>query len=212
MKYAVIVLQLLYLLALLTAGIVLLLRRRGGTGAVMAIAVLVFALSDGLLLAPRILDVLLEEELTLWLGLGRLGAELTATVCYIIMYLLWERVYPRDARDRVGLTLVWGFALLRLLLCFLPQNEWRENLQFPLWWTVRTVPFAVLGAAVTAAWRSSAEAAKTLRPVWILLLIDVAGIILTGAAPQNAAVFPALLVPGMLARLGLAACFLRHTK
>ena len=78
------------------------------------------------------------------LGFGKLVTSVTMTVFYVILYYIWKMRYRVEGKN--GLTaVVWGLALVRVFLCFMPGNDWLSA-SAPLSWGIyRNIPFAVLG-------------------------------------------------------------------
>ena len=75
------------------------------------------------------------------LGFGKLVTSVTMTVFYVILYYIWKMRYRVEGKN--GLTaVVWGLALVRVFLCFMPGNDWLSA-SAPLSWGIyRNIPFA----------------------------------------------------------------------
>ncbi|MDD5953519.1 MAG: hypothetical protein PUC32_07760 [Oscillospiraceae bacterium] len=81
------------------------------------------------------------------LGLGKWITSITMTVFYLILYYIWRDRY--EIRGRMPLTItMWGLALLRIALCFLPQNDWFAYRQPLFYGILRNIPFAVMGVLI----------------------------------------------------------------
>ena len=78
------------------------------------------------------------------LGFGKLVTSVTMTVFYVILYYIWKMRYRVEGKN--GLTAaVWGLAIVRIFLCFMPGHDWLSA-SAPLSWGIyRNIPFAVLG-------------------------------------------------------------------
>lgn len=81
------------------------------------------------------------------LGFGKLVTSVTMTVFYVILYYIWKMRYRVEGKN--GLTaVVWGLALVRVFLCFMPGNDWLSA-SAPLSWGIyRNIPFALLGILI----------------------------------------------------------------
>ena len=193
---------------LLGAGAVPLLRRRGPIAKRMGACVLVSALFWALLLVPRGLTSLLDREMDLWLGLGRLGFAAGSAVWIFLLFRLWERIWSSDVRDRLMFLVCAAGALVRILALIPPENRWTENGFSLLWSSVSCGALVVSGAVPAVLWHHTRRREPELRPVWLLLLIW-----LVLAIPLSAAgrlpVLNWLLAPQAAATLGIAVCFLR---
>ena len=69
------------------------------------------------------------------------------TIFYIILYYIWRRRY--NIKERKGLTFtIYALAIIRIVLCFFPQNEWL-NYNSPVSWGIyRNIPFAIMGIII----------------------------------------------------------------
>ena len=192
------------------AGIVLLRRRRGPVGLCMGAFALILAACALFWQLPRSLALLLQEELLLWQGLGRLAAGLGLTACLLLLYAIWEMRFRPGQRDALVFWLLWGFAALRLALCLMPQNRWTENGFSPLWATLRTAALAGAAAPAAASYRVTRAEDRALRPVWLLQTLSVLFFFpgALGIGPE-----PGLFFVGTaLCQAGTLRCFLKDTK
>jgi uncharacterized membrane protein YbaN (DUF454 family) len=141
-----VVFDLAYLIAALAIGVFLL-----ATGAGNAVRMLVGAMAiilaggDAFHLIPRMLAVLWGEspQLTRAMGLGKLVASLTMTVFYVLLWRVGQLIfnfYPGH-----WTTLLYFLALLRIVLCFLPQNRWYDPAPPVRWGVYRNIPFVIIG-------------------------------------------------------------------
>ena len=166
---------------------------------------LVLTLAWACRLIPRILSLLTEWDLSLWLGLGRLGWSVGTAVWLFLLFRLWERLFSPDVRDRLLFLICVSALLVRILALIPPENRWRENGFSPIWSGISCSALVIAGAVVTVLWFSARNRKSGLGQIWALLLIILLLEIplATGLTP-----FPALrwlLLPQMLASLGLAA-------
>lgn len=81
------------------------------------------------------------------LGFGQFVTSLTMTVFYVILYHIWRQRY--EIKDKKELTIVvYALAILRMVLCFMPGNDWLSA-DAPLSWGIyRNIPFAIMGALI----------------------------------------------------------------
>lgn len=167
--------------------------------------------ADLCFLLPRLPLRRIEALPYFWTGLGALLDAALITLCWLLLYLFWERRLAGGVRDALSFWTAVGAALLRLLICALPGNEWLRGGASRLWSALRLLPLCVLAAAVTAAWRSTRSRDLPRRNLWLLL---AAGLVLRllGAA-LDTVVSPLLLRLPLLA-VQAAACrlLLRRAK
>lgn len=72
--------------------------------------------------------------------------------------------------------IVWILALLRIVLCLMPQNAW-TSAEAPLSWGIyRNIPFTILGVLIVVLFYRSAKAEqdKSFRFLWLALVISFA--------------------------------------
>ena len=79
------------------------------------------------------------------LGFGLAVSSVTMTVFYILLMYIWMATFPGLTVPPVLFVLVWGTALLRIILCLFPQNNWLHREGNPRWSFYRNAPFAVTG-------------------------------------------------------------------
>ncbi len=123
---------------------------------------LLLGVGDALHLVPRILinmsgatdDPRERRKRNGWLGIGNFASSITMTAFYILLFVaMRQRAYPgtqiSDGQMPV-LVLLLVLALVRLILCLLPQNHWFDGEGSQLWGVVRNLPFAVMGLVTIA--------------------------------------------------------------
>lgn len=131
-----------YLLSAFTIGIYLL---RTGNSSVRILAgsmALVLAIGDSFHLLPRICAILTgkEERLTKALGIGKLITSITMTVFYLFLWQIGLLLFLPDASFLLSLP-VYILAILRILLCLLPQNRWTDRYPPVRFGIYRNIPF-----------------------------------------------------------------------
>ena len=168
MKYGESTFDILYLIFAVAVGISILCRRRDAVGRLMGSAVLILGIGDAFHLVPRVLNYFVNADFTAWLGIGKLVTSVTMTVFYLLLYLLWVRVYD-ERENRTLSAVVYALTAVRALLCLLPQNNWLENESSALWGVVRNIPFVALGCVIVWLYFKKRSAIRTLSPVWLLV-------------------------------------------
>ena len=89
------------------------------------ILAVILGCGDAFHLVPRAVALCTSglENYTAALGMGKMITSVTMTVFYVLLYYVWKLRY--DKKDAAGLTAaVWFLAVLRIVLCFMPQNKW----------------------------------------------------------------------------------------
>ncbi len=171
MKYGESTFDILYLIFAVAVGISILRGRRDAVGRLMGSAVLILGIGDAFHLVPRVLNYFVNADFTAWLGIGKLVTSVTMTVFYLLLYLLWVRVYD-ERENRTLSAVVYALTAVRALLCLLPQNNWLENESSALWGVVRNIPFVALGCVIVWLYFKKRSAIRTLSPVWLLVTLS----------------------------------------
>lgn len=80
------------------------------------------------------------------LGIGKFITSITMTIFYVILYKIWQVRFNKTKEETKLLTLsIYILALLRIILCLFPANDWL-NYNAPITWGIyRNIPFAIMG-------------------------------------------------------------------
>jgi hypothetical protein len=211
MKYGESAFDVLYLLTAVVLGLVMLKKGRGATEKLMGIAVLILGFGDAFHLVPRVINYFSESDMTMWLGLGKLITSITMTVFYVLMYDIWCGVYSEKKRRTITL-FVWACAILRVILCLLPQNRWLENSSDMIWGIIRNMPFVVLGAGIVLLyWRRRAEN-RRFRFVWLYVLLSFLFYIPVAVAAGIVPMLGMLMLPKTVCYILMVIAFLKAVR
>lgn len=81
------------------------------------------------------------------LGWGKMLTSIGMTVFYLLLWQLGASLVPAFAGT--GWTaIVYALALLRIVLCLMPQNKWGDAHPPARWNLLRNIPFVLLGGVV----------------------------------------------------------------
>lgn len=114
------------------------------------ILTLVLAGGDSFHLVPRIINAFKNsyEQYEFWAGLGLMVSSITMTIFYIILYSACELL---GAAEQITTTytcmkyVLIAFAIVRMIICLFPQNNWFRKEGNQKWCVIRNVPFMVVG-------------------------------------------------------------------
>ena len=134
-------------------------------------------LGDSFHLVPRALALCTTglENYTVALGIGKFITSLTMTVFYVLLYYVWRLRYKVEGKKGLTIT-VYVLALLRIILCLMPQNAW-TSAEAPLSWGIyRNLPFAAMGILVIVLFYQSARRTgdKAFRFMWLTIVLSFA--------------------------------------
>ena len=92
---------------------------------------------------------------------------------YILLYYVWRLRYQVEGKRNLTV-IVYVLALIRMILCLFPQNEW-THADAPLSWGIyRNIPFALLGLLVILLFYKSAKERKdrSFRFMWLTIVLS----------------------------------------
>ena len=122
---------------------------------------------------PRLLSIFGhdEERFRRPLGIGKMITSVTMTFFYVILWHLGLLLYqPNDVV--LWTAVVYGLALLRIVLCILPQNRWEEKNPPEKWGIWRNLPFTAMGLLVAGLFFLFRDDPRGIGPVWAAVLMS----------------------------------------
>lgn len=108
---------------------------------------LVLGGGDAFHLVPRVIKALRGDspKVEWWSGLGLMVSSITMTVFYVLLFYIWKAIFPQVVYPGFLPVLIWVSAVLRVVLCLFPQNNWFSPEGNAAWGIYRNLPFAVTG-------------------------------------------------------------------
>ena len=105
---------------------------------------------DAFHLVPRIIRAVhgSDDRIKRQLGIGLQVSSITMTVFYIILMYVWKYTFPELTAPAVVEAIIWISAIIRIIVCILPQNNWctdEGNMKLSI---IRNAVFAVTGIGV----------------------------------------------------------------
>ena len=110
-------------------------------------AILFFTFSKGNILFIRAVRGS-DEKIKRQLGIGLQVSSVTMTVFYIILMYVWKFTFPEMIIPTIVEAVVWISAVVRIVICMFPQNNWctdEGNMKLSI---ARNGVFAVTGIGV----------------------------------------------------------------
>lgn len=166
----------IYLITVITIGTTMIVRNNGNKQyRLFGMMAVVLGAGDAFHLVPRALALCTTglDNFTVALGMGKFITSITMTVFYAILYYVWRVRYKIKGQSGVTLA-VYFLAALRILLCFIPQNQWLTK-DAPLSWGIyRNIPFALLGALIIALFYKSAkeQGDRDFKFMWLTIVLS----------------------------------------
>ena len=105
---------------------------------------------DAFHLVPRIIRAVggSSDKIKKQLGIGLQISSITMTVFYIILMYIWKLTFPEFKIPVVIEAVVWISAVVRIVICLFPQNNWctdEGNMRLSI---IRNTVFAVTGTGI----------------------------------------------------------------
>ena len=168
--------DIVYLTTVITLGILMI---KGSCGKkqylLFGIMAVTLGVGDSFHLVPRAIALCTTglQDYTVALGIGKWITSITMTVFYVILYYVWRIRY--QVTEHRGLTMtVYIFAIIRIVLCMFPQNEWLSA-NAPLSWGIyRNIPFALLGLLIIILFLRSSQQKNdhSFRYMWLTIVLS----------------------------------------
>ena len=209
MKYGESLFDIFYLVYAVTAGVIILRKRKDLTGRLMGWAVLILGFGDAFHLVPRVLNYFITGDYTMWLGLGKLITSVTMTLFYLLVYRIWLKVYGEPENRKLSMAL-YLLAVIRVILCLMPQNRWLQNESSVLWGILRNIPFVALGCAVVVLFYSRRDAEPCFRRAWLLIALSFFFYIPVAVAASLVPMLGMLMLPKTVCYILLIRCFRKY--
>lgn len=160
-----------YLLIAIIMGIYILIKSKNKLGKLMGTAILILGCGDAFHLIPRMLDYFIESDFTSALGIGKLVTSITMTIFYIFMYYIYKNNYKINNNKDIE-SCIWILAIIRIVLCLLPQNNWITNDGLVAIGIIRNVPFVLLGLLIIFLYYKERKDDKVFKNIWIYILLS----------------------------------------
>ncbi len=134
----------------------------------------VLGVGDSFHLIPRIYAMADKNNRnhTVSLGIGKFITSITMTLFYLFLWEIGKIHYDIKVNPLLPL-LIYGSAILRVALCFLPQNNWTDKNPPLKWAIIRNIPFFILGMTVMIIYLIGALLnGGSLSFLWLAILIS----------------------------------------
>ena len=106
--------------------------------------------ADALHLVPRIKRAIYgtNDKIKRQLGIGLQVSSITMTVFYIILLFIWKFTFPTFQAPLWVEAMIWISTIIRIVVCFLPQNNWTSEEGNRKLSVIHNAVFAVTGIGV----------------------------------------------------------------
>lgn len=105
------------------------------------------------------------------IGIGKLATSITVTFFYILLIKVWKLRY--DQKYNFFTDLLFGCALVRLVIMVLPGNEWLSVAAPYKWVIYRNIPLAISGLGIAYLILKNALQTKDRAFIWVAIMIFI---------------------------------------
>lgn len=211
MKYGESAFDILYLIFAIATGIYIMAHRRDREDFLMGLAAIVLGAGDAFHLVPRVLNYYIDGDFTVPLGAGKFVTSLTMTLFYLFVYHIYLLHYGVKEKKTVTVIL-YGLAVIRIILCLLPQNNWLENESSVTWGIIRNIPFVIMGAIIVVMFFRSRNADRVFRNIWLYILLSFLFYIPVAVAASLLPMLGMLMLPKTVCYILILVAFIRRNK
>ena len=169
--YGETVFDICYLITALVIGVYILFKYRNNLGRLMGTATLLLGCGDAFHLVPRVLRYFVQGDFTAALGVGKLVTSMTMTIFYILMFYIYKNKYKVENTKKIEYS-IWILAIIRIILCMLPQNNWITNDGSLMMGIIRNIPFTIMGIIIIVIYYKKRAEYKEFKYVWLNVLLS----------------------------------------
>lgn len=164
-----------YLILITVIGILILKKATENAFRIFGLMSLILVLGDSFHLIPRIIALATDglENHTKALGFGTFIASISMTLFYVLLYHFAVKRYRLNHKLTIW---IYGLAIVRIILCFFPQNQWQSE-NPPIEWAIyRNIPFAILGILMMVLFyhQSRLHKDKNFKNMWLAIFLSFA--------------------------------------
>jgi len=193
----------IYLSTVIVLGIIMIKKsKKNSVTFLFGIMAVMLGVGDAFHLVPRsygLLTIGLEAN-AVALGIGKLITSITMTIFYLILYYVWRKRYHITEKKGLTNTLL-SLGIIRIILCFFPQNLW-TSIEAPLSWGIyRNIPFLILGIIIIILYFQSAKKNKdkTFSMMWLAITLSFAFYIPVVLFAKTVPLLGMLMIPKTIA-------------
>lgn len=166
-----VVFNIIYMLTVLTLGIIMLSRANNLSRYMTSLMALILVFGDMFHLIPRLIVYFTNKDLERSLGRGKQITSITMTFFYLMLWYLAVILF--EIKYVILLTIiVMIITIIRVVLCYMRQNNWTSKNQDVKWGIIRNIPFVILGGINIAVFYVNRNVVNGLNYVWLAILLS----------------------------------------
>lgn len=169
-----VIFDILYLAIASLIGLYLLFISNGLTLRILAgLMALVLAGGDAFHLIPRIhvINTGREELYRRSLGIGKQITSITMTVFYVMLWHIAQSLYGFNLFT-LWIFVIYTLAIIRIVLCLMPQNRWIDRYPPISWGIYRNIPFFMMGVIIAFVFFQNRDLVPAFYWTWLAILLS----------------------------------------
>ena len=169
-----VIFDILYLAIASLIGLYLLFTSNGITLRILAgLMALVLAGGDAFHLIPRIhvINTGREELYRRSLGIGKQITSITMTVFYVMLWHIAQSLYGFNLFT-LWIFVIYTLAIIRIVLCLMPQNRWIDRYPPISWGIYRNIPFFMMGVIIAFVFFQNRNLVPAFYWTWLAILLS----------------------------------------
>ena len=168
--------DIVYLCTVITLGIFMIRKSKGRKQYFLyGLMAVILGCGDAFHLIPRAVALCTTGlgNYTSALGIGKMITSVTMTLFYVLLFYVWRLRYKIEGKKESTVS-VWVLAVVRIALCFMPQNAWTSAAPPLSWGIYRNIPFVILGTLIVLLFYNSAkkERDSAFRFLWLAVVLS----------------------------------------
>lgn len=200
-----------YLITALVIGVYILFKYRNNLGRLMGTATLLLGCGDAFHLVPRVLRYFVQGDFTAALGVGKLVTSITMTIFYILMFYIYKNKYKVENTKKIEYS-IWILAIIRIILCMLPQNNWITNDGSLMMGIIRNIPFTIIGIIIIVIYYKKRAEYKEFKYVWLNVLLSFVFYLIVVLGTEAVPALGAFMIPKTVFYILIIVAFTKMIK
>lgn len=209
--YGETVFDICYLITALVIGVYILFKYRNNLGRLMGTATLLLGCGDAFHLVPRVLRYFVQGDFTAALGVGKLVTSITMTIFYILMFYIYKNKYKVENTKKIECS-IWILAVIRIILCMLPQNNWITNDGSVIMGIIRNIPFTIMGLIIIVLYYQKRKECNEFKHIWINVLLSFLFYLIVVLGTTKAPILGAFMIPKTVCYILIIVAFAKMFK
>lgn len=200
-----------YLITALVIGVYILFKYRNNLGRLMGTATLLLGCGDAFHLVSRVLRYFVQGDFTEALGVGKLVTSITMTIFYILMFYIYKNKYKVENTKKIEYS-IWILAIIRIILCMLPQNNWITNDGSLIMGIIRNIPFTIIGIIIIVIYYKKRAEYKEFKYVWLNVLLSFVFYLIVVLGTEAVPALGAFMIPKTVCYILIIVAFAKMIK